>query len=277
MSTTIPSRTTHPQRGSVRPGVTSARVVGHQLVLTCVRAGRRGAHGRRPSRGPAPRTPPAVACTRGPRAAGAAAADGPRATRAAHARRRPDVGPDGRLGLALARGARAADGPAPAIVVQTHVVLPGETLWGIAQQVAPHDDRRDTVARIAEFNSLTSTAVHAENAWRCPRACRSAEVRMRTGPRPPASRPRGPLRSSRHTNGPCPPRYVPLLERTATAVRRRVRTRPPRPGRPDPRRVAASPLVAALFAEGAGATRRRGLRPWVPRPTVTPHLVVTQL
>jgi LysM repeat protein len=64
-------------------------------------------------------------------------------------------------GLALARGARAADGPAPAVVVHTHVVLPGETLWAIAQRVAPRDDPRDTVARIAEFNSLASTAVHA--------------------------------------------------------------------------------------------------------------------
>lgn len=64
-------------------------------------------------------------------------------------------------GLALAHGARAADGPAPAVVVHTHVVLPGETLWGIARQVAPHDDPRDTVARIAEFNSLASTAVRA--------------------------------------------------------------------------------------------------------------------
>ncbi len=63
-------------------------------------------------------------------------------------------------GLALAHGARA-DGPAPAVVVTTHVVLPGETLWGIARQVAPHDDPRDTVLRIVEFNSLSSTAVHA--------------------------------------------------------------------------------------------------------------------
>jgi LysM repeat protein len=64
-------------------------------------------------------------------------------------------------GLALARGAHAADGPAPAVVVHTHVVLPGETLWAVAQQVAPHDDPRDTVARIVEFNSLTTTAVQA--------------------------------------------------------------------------------------------------------------------
>ncbi len=63
--------------------------------------------------------------------------------------------------LALARGASAADGPAPEVAVVTHVVMPGETLWGIAQQVAPHDDPRDTVARIVEFNALTSQGVQA--------------------------------------------------------------------------------------------------------------------
>jgi hypothetical protein len=64
-------------------------------------------------------------------------------------------------GLALARGARAADGPAPGVVIATHVVLPGETLWGIAQRVAPDDDPRDTVARIVEFNAMTSPGVQA--------------------------------------------------------------------------------------------------------------------
>jgi LysM domain len=63
--------------------------------------------------------------------------------------------------LTMAHRAEAADGPARPVVVAHHVVLPGETLWGIAQQVAPHDDPRDTVARIAEFNSLTTTAVRA--------------------------------------------------------------------------------------------------------------------
>jgi nucleoid-associated protein YgaU len=64
-------------------------------------------------------------------------------------------------GLALARGARAADGPVANVVVHTHVVLPGETLWGIAHKVAPGDDPRDTVARIVEFNAMTSPAVQA--------------------------------------------------------------------------------------------------------------------
>jgi len=64
-------------------------------------------------------------------------------------------------GLALARGARAASEPAAEVVVATHVVLPGETLWGIAQEVAPGDDPRDTVARIVEFNAMTSPTVRA--------------------------------------------------------------------------------------------------------------------
>ncbi len=64
-------------------------------------------------------------------------------------------------GLALARGAAAADGPVPAVVVHTHVVLPGETLWGIARQVAPQEDPRDVVARIVEFNALQSASVQA--------------------------------------------------------------------------------------------------------------------
>lgn len=64
-------------------------------------------------------------------------------------------------GLALARGASAADGPAPRVVVHTHVVLPGETLWGIARQVAPGEDPRNVVARIVEFNALPSVTVQA--------------------------------------------------------------------------------------------------------------------
>jgi hypothetical protein len=35
-----------------------------------------------------------------------------------------------------------------------HIVVPGDTLWSIAGAVAPRSDRRDTVARIAEFNAL---------------------------------------------------------------------------------------------------------------------------
>ena len=41
------------------------------------------------------------------------------------------------------------------------VVKHGETLWDIAQAVDPHGDTRDTVVRIMELNSLTSTSVDA--------------------------------------------------------------------------------------------------------------------
>ena len=41
------------------------------------------------------------------------------------------------------------------------VVKHGETLWDIAQAVDPQGDTRDTVVRIMELNSLTSTSVDA--------------------------------------------------------------------------------------------------------------------
>jgi LysM domain len=63
--------------------------------------------------------------------------------------------------LLLAHRADAADGPAPTVVVKHHVVLPGETLWGIATGLAPGADPRDTIASIVEFNALQSSAVHA--------------------------------------------------------------------------------------------------------------------
>jgi nucleoid-associated protein YgaU len=63
--------------------------------------------------------------------------------------------------LTMAHRADAADRPARSVVVARHVVLPGETLWGIATSVAPNADPRDTVARIVEFNALTSSAIHA--------------------------------------------------------------------------------------------------------------------
>ena len=43
----------------------------------------------------------------------------------------------------------------------TVTVKHGETLWDIAQVVNPGGDARDTVVRIMELNSLTSTAVDA--------------------------------------------------------------------------------------------------------------------
>jgi LysM domain len=63
--------------------------------------------------------------------------------------------------LLMAHRADASDGPAPKVVVKHHVVLPGETLWGIASELAPGTDPRDTIASIVEFNALPSSAVQA--------------------------------------------------------------------------------------------------------------------
>jgi hypothetical protein len=61
-------------------------------------------------------------------------------------------------GLALARRADAADPLAP---VRYHVVLPGETLWGIATRLDPSADPRETIAELVETNHLPSAAVGA--------------------------------------------------------------------------------------------------------------------
>jgi hypothetical protein len=47
-------------------------------------------------------------------------------------------------------------GPLP---VQYRVVHAGETLWGIAGEVAPDADPRDTVARIIDLNELSGAQV----------------------------------------------------------------------------------------------------------------------
>lgn len=53
--------------------------------------------------------------------------------------------------------ALAGDRPSqpPAVIV----VEPGDTLWGIAEQVAPESDPRATVRRLAEANGLESTVL----------------------------------------------------------------------------------------------------------------------
>jgi len=77
------------------------------------------------------------------------------------------VGGAGLVLLALTAGVLLLDRPAQAgstpqsVPVSYRVVLPGETLWQIAGEVAPTVDRRDTVARIAELNALSTTGVAA--------------------------------------------------------------------------------------------------------------------
>jgi hypothetical protein len=64
------------------------------------------------------------------------------------------------LALLLTRPASAG---AQRHVVQAryHVVLPGETLWSIAGEIAPRADRRDVVAEIVELNALPGSGVDA--------------------------------------------------------------------------------------------------------------------
>jgi hypothetical protein len=40
-------------------------------------------------------------------------------------------------------------------------VRPGETLWGIAERVAPDADPRSTIARLESMNHLASSTVPA--------------------------------------------------------------------------------------------------------------------
>lgn len=72
------------------------------------------------------------------------------------------------LAALIVLGAISFFGPAAsasvenASVTRTVVVVKhGETLWDIAQAVDPQGDTRDTVVRIIELNSLTSTSVDA--------------------------------------------------------------------------------------------------------------------
>jgi nucleoid-associated protein YgaU len=60
-------------------------------------------------------------------------------------------------GFGAASAGSSPSGPA----TRTVVVQPGQTLWSIAEQVAPNADRRDTIARIVELNALPNSSVSA--------------------------------------------------------------------------------------------------------------------
>ena len=47
-------------------------------------------------------------------------------------------------------GSEAAD-----VVFETVTVQPGDTLWGIAQEIAPHDDPREVIIDIQDLNDVT--------------------------------------------------------------------------------------------------------------------------
>jgi LysM domain len=62
--------------------------------------------------------------------------------------------------LALGRPALAGT-RAHAMQVRYHVVLPGETLLGIAARAVPGVDARDTAAEIIELNALPGSGLNA--------------------------------------------------------------------------------------------------------------------
>ncbi|MFS0705195.1 LysM peptidoglycan-binding domain-containing protein [Cellulomonas sp. 179-A 9B4 NHS] len=72
------------------------------------------------------------------------------------------------LAVALATGvggaavSAQADGPRAATEVQRVVVAPGQTLWGLAAEVAaPGEDVRDVVLRLMELNELPAGGLQA--------------------------------------------------------------------------------------------------------------------
>jgi nucleoid-associated protein YgaU len=69
-----------------------------------------------------------------------------------------------------ATDAVAADPSVPQSGVATTewVVQPGETLWSIAESVAPDADPRDTIARIVQLNDLPESSVQAGQTLQIP-------------------------------------------------------------------------------------------------------------
>jgi hypothetical protein len=65
----------------------------------------------------------------------------------------------GLLGLAQPEAFAIGGGNGPA--TQRITVRPGETLWAIADRVAPNADPRSTIARLESMNHLTSSTVPA--------------------------------------------------------------------------------------------------------------------
>jgi LysM repeat protein len=62
------------------------------------------------------------------------------------------------IGNLVSFGSSAPSYPTtPSVGAPTVVVQPGQTLWGIATQVAPHADPRATVQRIIDLNHLAGT------------------------------------------------------------------------------------------------------------------------
>ena len=61
--------------------------------------------------------------------------------------------------LALGLNAGAATGTSSSTPLQTVTVVGGETLWGLAHQIAPTADPRDVIANIMSVNQLSTADI----------------------------------------------------------------------------------------------------------------------
>ncbi|WP_040163545.1 LysM peptidoglycan-binding domain-containing protein [Microbacterium gorillae] len=64
---------------------------------------------------------------------------------------------------------------APADTFQTVTVLPGDSLWGIATEIAPDADPRDVVADIISLNALGTSDLRAGQTLAIPTAYTTAD------------------------------------------------------------------------------------------------------
>jgi hypothetical protein len=74
------------------------------------------------------------------------------------------------VGFSLGHVASQAAGPGRHVAPPTITVQPGETLWRLAERVAPGSDPRLVVTRIEQLNHLDSPAVLAGQQLVVPRA-----------------------------------------------------------------------------------------------------------
>jgi LysM domain len=65
------------------------------------------------------------------------------------------------IGVATRIGPLTDRSPIPASAPAQVVVAPGETLWTVAERVAPERDPRTVVTQIRKINSLSGTEIHA--------------------------------------------------------------------------------------------------------------------
>lgn len=64
------------------------------------------------------------------------------------------------IGVASRVGPLTDASPVPASAPAQVVVAPGETLWSIAERVAPRSDPRTVITQLREINNLPATDVH---------------------------------------------------------------------------------------------------------------------